>query len=279
MSEVLERTLPELGLLRYEEFDAGEWLTKKGEPAKIGKRRYSLNDEDYDAVSAIVGTLPKEALIRWAEDHGARGAIVAQEQGALEDVPLDEVIKVVRSLKLGAEAVKDEAAERGDAVHLAFHTLATMGTVPVFADYPPKWRGWIKGVASAWLKLDPKPIEAEFMVCHPELHYAGRPDLLCFVDGQLTLLDYKSSLKGVIYEQAHYQTRGYADCFPFCGYPEPERILIVAVRADGEVLLEDCVVSSTRWQRLVALFNDRREVEKLRRAQAKVQALRASEKG
>ncbi len=272
MSAVLERAIDGLGVLHYEEFEPGEWLTKKGEPAKIGKRRYFLDEAiedhlagDYDAVSAIIGTLPKEALVRWAEDHGARGAIVAQEQGALKDVPLEQVIKVVRELKLGAEAVRDESAERGEAVHLAFHTLAAGEPMPRLDKYPPKWRGWIQGVATAWLQLDPTPIEAEFMICHPELRYAGRPDLLCVSGGQRVLFDYKSSLKGAIYLQAHYQTRGYAECFPFCGYEPPERIVIVAVRADGEVLLENCQVSPAQWQRLVEVYRDGKEVEKARR--------------
>src|SRR5258708_1399962 len=90
---VVEKVFEGIGTLRYEDFGPGEWVTQKGEPAKIGRRRYLLDGEDYDAVSSIVDTLDKSGgLVPWAEDHGARGAVQAMEMGELKDVPLEDVI-------------------------------------------------------------------------------------------------------------------------------------------------------------------------------------------
>ncbi len=128
--EVVERTIDGLGVIRFENYGPGEWRTKAGEPAKIARRRYLLNGVVLDSVSSIVEVLSKPALVMWAEDHGARGAVEAMEAGELEDVPLDEVVKRVRSLGLGAKAAKDEGAERGQAIHTAFETLAKTGEAP-----------------------------------------------------------------------------------------------------------------------------------------------------
>ncbi len=259
-NEIVEREIDGLGLLRYEEHGPGEWLTKKGEPAKIGRRRYSLDGEQLDSVSSIVDTLDKSGgLVPWAEDHGARGAVQAMEMGKLKDVPLEEVILRVRELGLGSKAAKDDASDRGKAVHAAFQTLATTGEAPRLSDYPEAWRPWMQGCAKAWLKLDPEPIAAEFMVCNPEMGYAGRPDLLCRRKGETILIDYKTG-KGRIFEQAHYQTRGYVEAFPYCQIEPPERIVIVGIADDSSVDFVNCSATSKDWQALVTVFRSRKAV-------------------
>jgi hypothetical protein len=257
--EVVERTIDGLGVLRFENFGPGEWLTKAGEPAKIARRRYLLDGTELDSVSSIVGLFSKEALYYWHEDHGARGAVEAMEAGELEDVPLDEVVKRVRSLGLGAKAAKDEGAERGQAIHTAFETLAKTGEAPHFSDYPKAWWPWVKGCAKAWLKLDPEPIDVEFMVCHPALGYAGRPDLLCRSKGERVLVDYKTG-KGRIYEQAHYQTRGYSEAFEPCEIEPVDGIVIVGIGDDSSVILEDCAATPEDWAALVHTFRSRKRV-------------------
>lgn len=52
-----------IGELVYENYGPGEWMTKKGDPAKIARRRYLLNDSELDSVSSIVGTIDKPALL------------------------------------------------------------------------------------------------------------------------------------------------------------------------------------------------------------------------
>jgi hypothetical protein len=257
--EVVEREIEGVGLLRFENFGVGEWLTQKGEPAKKARRRYLLNGQELDSVSSVVGLLSKEALYYWHEDHGARGAIEAMEAGELEGVPIEEAIKTIRALKLGAKAAKEEGADRGIAIHEAFQTLAATGEAPRFGDFPQAWWPWVKGCAKAWLKLDPEPIDAEFMVCNPEAGYAGRPDLYCRSKGQRVLVDYKTG-KGRIYEQAHYQTRGYAEAFEPCHIDPPDRILIVGIGDDGSVILEDCAATSEDWSALLHTYHSRKRV-------------------
>lgn len=256
--EVLEREYA-FGVLRFEDCDAGEWLTKKGEPAKKARRRYLLGDDEFDSVSSIVGALDKPGLYPWHEDMGARGAVRAERLGELADVPEGDWIKRVRALRLGANTARDEGADRGKAIHEAFHILATTGASPNPADFPGPWRPWVQGVARVWLALRPRLIDAEFIVANPDHGYAGRPDLFAIVNGKRTLIDYKTG-KGRVYDQAHFQTRGYAECFEPCGLDAPERILIVGIDDAGGFELVDCEASPVDWYALLTTFRARKRI-------------------
>lgn len=260
MGETLEREIPEVGLLRFEDFPAGTWTTQKGEPAKKARRRYLLDDVELDSVSSIVGTLSKEALLFWYEDHGCRGAVKAERMGELEGVPEEEWAKRMRFLGLGASAARDEGADRGTAIHAAFEALATTGEIPDPASFPAAWHPWVQGAARAWLALAPEPLASEEIVCNPEQGYAGRLDLRAVVDGERCLVDYKTSKGGRVWPEAHYQTRLYADCAEHCSLEPFERIVIVAVGDDGTFSLSECCASTEDAQALVAVYRARKRL-------------------
>lgn len=271
MSEELIRHIDGVGDLLYESHGIGEWLTAKGEPAKKALRRYLLDGEELDSVSSIVSTLDKgDGLNYWHEDHGARGGVLAERMGELDGVPMEDIVKRVRLLKLGAEAARKESSARGTAIHEPFHQFALTGEYPVLADYPLEWRGWIKGVAKVLLKLEPEPVDAEFMVCHPGLRYAGRPDLLCEVKGKRQLWDYKSSINGVVYPQAHFQTRLYQMCFAACKIDPVDDILIIPIAEDGEYREPvKCAARPTDAEALIKVFMARKAINADMAAQRK----------
>lgn len=262
MGEELIRHIEGVGDLVYESHEAGEWTTAKGEPAKKARRRYLLNGEELDSVSSIVSTLDKgDGLNYWHEDHGARGGVLAERMGELDGVPMEDIVKRVRLLKLGAEAARKESAARGTAIHEPFHHFALTGEYPVLSDYPLEWRGWIKGVAKVLLKLEPEPVDSEFMVCNEILKYAGRPDLVCNVKGRRQLWDYKSSMAGTVYPQAHFQTRLYEMCFEGCGIEPVDDILIIPLAEDGEYRQPVyCEANSWDAMALVATFWARKKI-------------------
>lgn len=265
--EVLERHFDGIGLLRFENFGPGQWLTKKGEPAKVARRRYLLDGDEFDSVSSIVGTIGAEGLIHWAEDHGARGGAKAQAMGELDGLGDEEIIERVRSLGLGAMAARDEAAARGTAVHVAGERLAA-GEPLRLADYPVEWRGWMQGLARAWLALDPQGGEVEQIVCHPHHRYAGRFDRTAYCGGALTLLDYKSG-KGKVYDKAHFQTRLYEMARRACGLEPVERIVIVGVDERGGFQLVDCEADEPDALALLLTFRAQRRINAGMAAQRK----------
>lgn len=257
--ERVVREIPNIGTLVFENYGPGEWMTKKGEPAKISRRRYLLEpDLDLDSVSSITDTIRKEGLERWKEDMGARGAAEAYRLGELVDVPEEEIIKRVRLLKLGADARSGEGQERGTAIHAAFHTLATEGKPPNPADFPGFARPWVQGAMRAWLAMDPRMIASEEIVCCVEHGYAGRPDLVAMVDGKVTLIDYKTG-KGRIYDTAHYQTRLYEIALRALGV-DVERIVIVGIDDAGDFQLVECEASEADAVALIHTFRSRKRI-------------------
>jgi PD-(D/E)XK nuclease superfamily len=259
--EIVEREIEGLGTLRFEELGPGEWLTQKGEPAKKARRRYALNGDEFISVSSITGTLEKPALYAWYEDHGARGGAEAQKRGELDGVEPQDIVKRVRALELGAEKQRDEAAERGTAIHKAFEKLAKTGEAPKFSDYPAEWKPWVMGAAKAWLLMDPEPEEAERIVCNPARRYAGRPDLICRIKGRRTLLDYKTG-KGRIYEQAHYQTRLYDLALEPSMIEPVEDIIIVGISDDptAEPELVHCTATELDALGLLSVHLSRKRI-------------------
>ncbi len=263
--QTITRTF-DFGTLKFEDYAAGTWLTKAGAPGKTARRHYLLDGEEVYSVSSIVGCLDKPALVRWIEDQATRGAVQAERLGELAGVPEEDWCRRVRSLNLGASAKRDEGADRGTIVHDALHTLAVEGRAPNPADVPGIARPWVRGAVAAWLSLgDGDVIAAEEIVCHPELRYAGRFDLLRMLVGQRTLLDWKSG-RGKIFEAAHWQARLYAMALERCGEPV-DRIVLVGIGDDGGFELVDCACTEQDAEALLRVHRAQKRIQSDMRAQ------------
>ncbi len=269
------------GLLTFEDFGVGQWLTQKGEPAKTSRRRYLLDGQSMDAVSSLCGTLSKEALVDWAGKASALGARDATRAGELDGVHDDDVIERLRFLGLGHKAKQQEGADRGNAIHAVAEGIARYGLMPDPSIHPPAYQPYLQGFARAWLELGITPVEIEEMVCHKKLGYAGRPDLVGTNHDGLVLVDYKTG-KGKVYDQAHYQTRLYEMARVATGLPPADRIVIVGISDEGVHELVDCEASEEDALHLLWTFRSRKNINagmarqrKERKARLKEQAKRA----
>jgi hypothetical protein len=256
--EVLERVLPDGGVLTFENLGPGEWTTKAGQPAKTARRRYMLNGMELDSVSSIIDTLSKPALYAWYETQATLGAVRAERMGELHGVHETGWVERVRSLGLGASAKKDEGADRGNVTHAVLHALVLGEEPPSIDSFPAIARPWASGAYAAFMALDPKLIEAEQITCHPGLQYAGRPDLIARIGGDVTLVDYKSG-KGRVFGEAHYQTRLYEMAKRQEGM-RIDRILIVGINDDGGYELVECEASEDDALNLLYTFHSRKRI-------------------
>jgi hypothetical protein len=225
-------------------------------------RAYHLCDPANDkrtrcvSVTTALGVLNKPAVIRWAEAQGAAGVVRAIRMGEIDPMihlP-DEAIGIVRTLKLGADAAKDRAADRGLTIHDALQTYCNTSELPSPQDLAMDARPYLRGLSRALLALDPTPIHVERIVCHPELGYAGRLDLLAEVDGLRTLIDVKTSKSGRGYSEAHIQSVGYASAEQSVGEPWPDRIVVLGVSPDGEFCADDCTAPRDAFEKVLAVY-------------------------
>jgi hypothetical protein len=126
---------------------------------------------------------------------------------------------------------------RGKDAHRFIETYLKTGELLPFTDFEPQRRPYIQGAARFIFERDPQPVAdgVERLVCHPELRYAGRLDLLAVLNDSpaLTLLDYKTNPKGNVYAKAHAQMIGYAVADRRCGGEPVERCAVVGLNGEG----------------------------------------------
>ena len=83
----------------------------------------------------------------------------------------------------------DRAAEKGTAVHNSIENYLKFG----FVDIPPEHRGYLDGFLAWFEKMNPEVVGSEVKLYHKMMQYAGTIDLLCYIDGDLCLYDFKST--------------------------------------------------------------------------------------
>lgn len=95
--------------------------------------------------------------------------------------------------------VLNKAAKRGTAIHNAVENYAKFG----IEDIPPVYAGYFAGFREWWDSRKPEVLATETKVYHKILRYAGTVDLLCIIDGRVTLVDYEQGRE----QRSHRQLR------------------------------------------------------------------------
>lgn len=194
------RDIPGVGRLDFQQTEKRReyWLLPEG-----GQRRSRL-----PSVTTILrDTWPKPALLQWYAREGAN-----------------------------ASTALEAASQRGKAVHRFIETYATTGNLLDFADFPQDYWPYLRGAATFLWTYDIKPLAVELLVCHPELRFAGRLDLiaeLADAPGVPTLVDFKTNPKGAIYNEAHVQCAGYRMANERCDGLEIQRVVLVGIGEDA----------------------------------------------
>jgi len=193
----LSREIPGVGTLSFRETEKRRdyWLLAEG-----AQRRVRLPS----VTSVLRETWAKPHLLHWYAEHGRQAPVLLEQ-----------------------------ASARGKDVHRFVETFMSTGEILPFESFPAQHRGYLQGIARFLWERDPKPIETELLVCHPELNYAGRLDLIAAVDDVVTLLDFKSNPSGRVYHEAHVQCIGYTIANDRCTGPAVERTMIVGISETG----------------------------------------------
>lgn len=81
----------------------------------------------------------------------------------------------------------DRAAEKGSEVHFAIEIWIKYGADEISEEH----RGYFEAFLKWWEATKPIVIGSEVRTYHKILRYGGTIDLLCIIDGKLTLVDFK----------------------------------------------------------------------------------------
>lgn len=269
MEHVLAREIPGLGLIEFEEAPIG-WLKKDGEPRERPWRAYHFTPIDAkrgrlpSTTTLLDDICPKGGLPVWSEERGVEGAAEAVRRGLIDmSTTLEDAVEIVRAHKLGAEAAKKKAAERGLNVHALLEQYMLTGAAPKLAEHPAAHRGYIQGLTRWLLAVDPEPVAVEQLVVNPEDGYAGRLDLRAKIEGQLVTVDLKTQENGGIYATAHWQVAMYERAAVRCGDEPADRKMVVVVAANGEFRQMSADHDDWRLDAALAFYRASRPIESM----------------
>ena len=264
----LKRTLPSGLLVEFEAAPAG-FLKADGMPRRRDHRAYYINRtpevtpkarQRVESVTTICDRiLPKDGLPPWSERQGIRGTLEALRRGLLTpDTSDDDAVAIVRGNDLGANAARDEAADRGLNIHALLEAYMRWGVVPNPADHPEPHRPFIRGIVKWIIHCDPQPEAVELLVADPDDAYAGRLDLLARLRvksrAKTMLVDLKTQEKGAIYESAHVQVQLYRRAEERHGEHAIHGAVIVVVDGFGNFREMDVIADAELAERALAYY-------------------------
>lgn len=189
-------------------------------------RKYEDGDQAYPSITTIQGCL--NPRMEWwtglcagqtAIDHASLIVSRHEEHGQTSAWP-SKRNEIARYIGKSAQRDMNMAATRGDVVHeyaerIALHRLGRMSgadlaeframSVEQVAQIHNEARiaevrgvdgePWMAQADQFWADFNPEPVVPEGTVLNEEYGYAGTADLLCRINGQLVLLDYKTKKK------------------------------------------------------------------------------------
>jgi hypothetical protein len=198
--------------------------------------RYWLDGKPVPGVTTLIGKgLPKPAIPYWAAKSVAE--YVADNPDGVEQLRTMGREPMVGALKGVPWQKRDEAAVRGTDVHALAEEIIHGRQVEV----PEHLMEHVEGYVRFLDRFDVEPIVTEVSVANRAHWWAGRPDAIVRLDGQVWLLDWKTS--SGVYGETALQTAAYASAEFYAPTPDDEQPMpaiertgVVHVTAGGSQL-------------------------------------------
>ena len=168
------------------------------------KHRYKINGEYASGVTTALGVIAKPQLIWWAAGEAANYF----KENVVPGKPLDEleIQEICANARKAHNQKKDKAADAGTYIHnwIESYVNGESPEVPV----NPDLKRVVDDFLSWWSSQKIEVVAPEQKFCSPSLMLAGTADLVCKVDGKLTIMDWKTG--SGIYPEMFLQLGAYA---------------------------------------------------------------------
>lgn len=168
------------------------------------KHRYWINGEYANGVTTALSIIDKPQLVYWAANMASTYLKENLEPGVAYDEI--QIQGFVEGAKKAHTKRRDGAADMGTYVHNWIEAFVK-GENPE-QPVSEKLKKVLENFVEFWKDNDIEVLSAERMLCSPSLMLAGTPDLVCRVNGKLTIMDWKTG-KG-IYPNYFLQLAAYA---------------------------------------------------------------------
>jgi len=207
----------------------------------------------WPGVTTVTGVLDKPALVRWFREQVARAAIASAERLVADRDAGNEDAAVAYLLATRNEGT--DGRERGSRIHGVLESVLRRESV----DIDPADAAAVAG-ARAWLnEAKVRPLEVEAYLINETLGYGGTCDLIAEIDGEVWLLDWKTSksvawASGKVYDEMRLQLAAYANAEFIARPADPVRHPLPAITrygivhvTDGGTRLYDAQVGPADW--------------------------------
>lgn len=207
----------------------------------------------WPGVTTVTGVLDKPALVRWFREQVARAAIASAERLVADRDAGNEDAAVAYLLATRNEGT--DGRERGSRIHGVLESVLRRESV----DIDPADAAAVAG-ARAWLnEAKVRPLEVEAFLINETLGYGGTCDLIAEIDGEVWLLDWKTSksvawASGKVYDEMRLQLAAYGNAEFIARPADPVRHPLPAITrygivhvTDGGTRLYDAQVGPADW--------------------------------
>jgi len=259
-------------------------LVKLQDVVALDKRHcYRIGKATVPGVTTIIKTLDAPALDAWKVrvqvEGTARAAYLnTPDDQEPEDSYIGRLVAIAKE-EFEHERLANEAADVGKQVHaLIEHTvkeqLGQETTAPEATDEALfVFAGWREWAESARLE----PLVAEARLHHPGLNYCGTADLVCLVNGEPTILDWKPQAR--LYDERRLQLAAYRMALVAAGWPPLQGAIVCLPRDGGEIsMVPACApgpeldATFSAFVSLLNVYRWQREVAKAARQAARDEA-------
>lgn len=152
------------------------------------KHVYTLDGQKLSGVTTVLATIAKPALVYWSAKCAGDHIREKLSPGiALDEVEIESLAKAAT---FAHRTAKDKAADMGTFVHkwIERHVSGKKPPMP----QNPLLKQAIEQFLEFWSSREIEVVHVERPLCSPSLCLAGTPDLICRVDGKLTIMDWKT---------------------------------------------------------------------------------------
>ena len=201
----------------------------------------------FPSVTTILGVIAKPALIPWAQKEVANAIQpilqdVFDHKIAPKDLDVDAILKMARNRP---KAIMEEAGDIGTQVHKALEIIVNEKIAnPDLSwehlherhhTFPDERIEKCVGAFFKWAREhDFVPLESELMVYSKKIGYAGTFDAVGYVNGVLTVVDWKSSK--AYYDEMGIQLSAYRHAYSeMTGKKKVDGMMVLRLgKLDGE---------------------------------------------
>lgn len=192
----------------------------------------------WPGVTTITDVLDKPALLKWHKTQIAEAAL-AHADRLIVDRDAGNVEAAVAFL-LATRNEGTNSRERGSRIHATIEGILRREGPTI----DPRDAPAIAGVRTWLNEHKVKPLEIEAYLIHETLGYGGTLDVIAEIDGEVWLLDWKTSKSvawpdGRVYDEMRYQLAAYANAEFVARIGDPTRYELPLIQRYGIVHVTD----------------------------------------